>query len=269
MEKHSDKTVLITGITEGIGKALATEFASNGYNLIGIARHKEELEEVAKKVAEPFGVQMGYIVKDLTKDGAAKEIYEQVKEWGNPVDVLVNNAGMSQKGEFVEIPVEKHLALVHLNIVALTHLTRLFLEDMVQRNSGRILQLGSISGFQPGPLQAVYHASKAYVVSFSEALAIELEDKNSAVTVTCLCPGPTDTDTFEKADMQDSFLMQFKDTIMQKPEEVARGAYKALMSGERIYIPGTSNKVMTFLRRVMPRGVQSRIQKKFYESYEE
>lgn len=269
MEEQRHKTVLITGITGGIGRALAVEFASKGYNLIGISRHEEELKEVAKTVAEPQGVQMGYIVKDLTQDGAALEIYEQVKEWGNPVDVLVNNAGMSQKGEFVEISTAKHLALLHLNIVALTHLTRLFLKDMVERDSGKILQLGSISGFQPGPLQAVYHASKAYVVSFSEALAIELEDMKSSVTVTCLCPGPTDTETFSKADMSDTVLMQFKDTIMQEPEEVASGAYKALMDGERIYIPGTSNKVMTFLRRVMPRSTQSRIQKKFYESYEE
>ena len=269
MEKHQNKSVLITGITAGIGKALALEFASKGYNLIGISRHKEELEDVATTIAKPHGVQMGYIVKDLTKDGAALEVYEQVKEWGNPVDVLVNNAGMSQKGEFAEIAVEKHLSLIHLNMVALTHLTRLFLEDMVKRDSGKILQLGSISGFQPGPLQAVYHASKAYVVSFSEALAIELEDMGSAVTVTCLCPGPTDTETFSKAGMSDALLMQFKDAIMQEPEEVARGAYKALIEGERIYIPGTSNKIMTFLRRVMPRRAQSKIQKKLYESYEE
>lgn len=269
MKQKNKPSVLITGITGGIGKALAREFAVKGHNLIGISRHEDELKEVVEQVALPNGVYMDYIVKDLADDKAPQEIYEQVREWDLEVDILVNNAGISQKGDFVNMSPEKISAMIHLNMLALTQLSRLFLKDMVRRDKGKILQLGSISGFQPGPLQAVYHATKAYVVSLSEAMSIELEDMKSSVTVTCLCPGPTDTESFSKADMSDTLVMEFKDKIMHDPDEVARGAYKALMDEERIYIPGVANKIMTFVRRAIPRSTQSRIQKKFYESYEE
>ena len=140
---------------------------------------------------------------------------------------------------------------------------------MVNRNEGKILQLGSIAGFQPGPLLAVYHASKAYVVSLSEALATELNDMNSDVTVTCLCPGPTDTNFFSKANMENTRVVKQKDKLMKEPKEVAEGAYKALMDGERLYIPGATNKIMTFIRRAIPKSMQANIQKQFYEQVEE
>jgi short-subunit dehydrogenase len=176
---------------------------------------------------------------------------------------------VGQKGNFVDIPAEKYSELIHLNVMSLTHLTRLFLREMVDRNEGKILNLGSVAGFQPGPLMAVYHATKAYVVSLSEAVATELEDMESKVTVTCLCPGPTDTNFFSRADLEDTNVVHYKDKTMQSPEEVAKGAYKALMDGERIFIPGTTNKVSTFIRRVIPKSTQSKFQKKFYETYEE
>lgn len=268
MEEGTNKTVLITGFSSGIGKALAQQFAKDKYNIIGVARDKGKMEETASDLSKK-GVEVYLIQKDLAQDGAAKEVYEEVKALGKPIDILVNDAGVGQHGKFVDIPYERYAHLIHLNIISLTHLTRLFLEDMVKRDHGRILNLGSIAGFQPGPLLAVYHATKAYVVSLSEALATELEEMDSKVTVTCLCPGPTDTDFFSRADMEETNVVHYKDKLMLPPEEVAEGAYKALMDGERIFIPGTMNKVTTFIRRVIPKSTQSKTQMKYYEHHEE
>lgn len=269
MKENTNKTVLLTGISSGIGKALAKEFAEDGYNLIGVARNKEKLNEVASELSNTFDVDVQVIAKDLARDGAAQEIFDEVQKMNKKIDVLVNDAGVGQRGNFVDIPAEKYSELIHLNVMSLTHLSRLFLKQMVDRDEGKILNLGSIAGFQPGPLMAVYHATKAYVVSLSEAMATELEDMGSKVTVTCLCPGPTDTNFFSRADMENTNVMHYKDQMMQSPEEVAKGAYEALMDGERIFISGASNKVTTFVRRVIPKSTQSKIQKKFYETYEE
>lgn len=269
MEKAKNKTVLITGISSGIGRALAHEFAAAGYNLIGVARDFEKMESTADELRQQHGVEVKLLQKDLAQDGAAQEIYDEVKSYSLPVDILVNDAGVGQHGRFIDIPFERYSQLIHLNVVSLTHLTSLFLKDMVDRDEGKILNLGSIAGFQPGPLVAVYHATKAYVVSLSEALATELEEMNSKVTVTCLCPGPTDTDFFTRADMEETNVVRHKDKTMQQPDEVAKGAFKALMDGERIHIPGTTNKVTTFIRRVIPKSTQSKIQMKYYETKEE
>ncbi len=266
--KDNKKNVLITGITSGIGRALAHQFAKNGYSLVGVARNEEKLKEVSSELQNKYGVDVYTISKDLSKN-TAEEVYQEVKGMNRKVDVLVNDAGIGQRGNFSEIAYDKYEELINLNIKTLTHLTHLFLVDMVQRDEGKILQLGSIAGFQPGPLLAVYHASKAYVVSLSEALATELDDMGSKVTVTCLCPGPTDTGFFSRADMEETNVVAHKDKLMAPPEEVAEGAYKALMDGERIYIPGATNKVMTFIRRAIPKSLQSRMQKKFYETNEE
>lgn len=269
MKEGTQKTVLITGFSSGIGKALSHHFAKDGYDIIGVARDKDKMENTAGELRREHGIDVKLVQKDLAQDGAAKEVYEKVKGFGKPIDVLVNDAGVGQHGKFVDIPYERYAHLIHLNVISLTHLTRLFLEDMVDRDQGRILNLGSIAGFQPGPLLAVYHATKAYVVSLSEALATELEEMESKVTVTCLCPGPTDTDFFSRGDMEETNVVHHKDKLMKKPEEVAEGAYKALMDGERIFIPGTMNKVTTFIRRVIPKSTQSKTQMKYYEHHED
>lgn len=181
---------------------------------------------------------METVAIDLTQEDSPLALYHEVKNRGYVVDILVNDAGVGQHGYFVEVDWNKYLEIIHLNILALTKLTHLYAKDMVSRNQGKILQLGSISGFQPGPLMAVYHASKAFVVSLSEAMATELEDMDSDVTITCLCPGPTETAFFVKADMLDTNVYQNKEKTLMQPEEVAEGAYKALMEGERIYISG-------------------------------
>lgn len=263
------QTVLITGASSGIGRALAHEFASHGYDIIGVARNEEKLKEISAELKEAHGIEVFTLSKDLATDGAAKEVYDEVKKFGRTINILVNDAGVGQRGKFVDIPFEKDSELIHLNVLALTHLTNLYLKEMVERNEGKIMQLGSIGGFQPGPLMAVYHATKAFVVSLSEALATELEDMGSDVTVTCLCPGPTDTSFFSRADMEETNVVHYKDKTMQSPDEVAKGAYKALMDGERIFIPGAMNKVTTFIRRAIPKSTQTKLQKKFYETYEE
>ncbi|MDT0643501.1 SDR family oxidoreductase [Zunongwangia sp. F363] len=269
MANESKKTVLLTGATSGIGKALAHEFGKNGYDIIAVARNEKELENITSEIQNQHGVEVFTIVKDLAHDGAGQEVFNEAQKVDRTVNILVNDAGVGQRGNFVDIPFEKDQEIIHLNILALTQLTKLYMKEMVQRNEGKILQLGSVAGFQPGPLVAVYHATKAYVVSFSEALATELEDMGSDVSITCLCPGPTDTNFFSRADMENTEVVAHKDKLMQTPEEVAKGAYKALMNGERIYIPGAPNKVMTFIRRAIPKSLQSKMQKQFYETHEE
>lgn len=264
-----DKTVLITGASSGIGKALAHEFAGAGYDVIGVAGTQEKLEELKNELQDQFGIKVFTIQKDLATDGAAGELYKEVKQTGRTVNILVNDAGVGKRGKFVDIPSEKDSELVHLNVVSLTNLTKLYLKEMVERNEGKILNLGSIAGFQPGPLMAVYHATKAYVVSLSEAIATELDDMGSEVTITCLCPGPTDTNFFSRADMEGTNVVHHKNKTMQPPEEVAKGAFEALMDGERIFIPGATNKVMTFIRRAIPKKMQANMNKKFYEMHEE
>lgn len=269
MKTDKRKTVLITGASSGIGKALAHRFAANGYDIIGVAHKPDKLKTFSEEIKDQYEVEVMTIEKDLAHDGAGKEVYEEVKKLNRTINILVNDAGVGQRGNFVDIPFERDEELVHLNILALTQLTKLYLKDMVARNEGRILMLGSVAGFQPGPLLAVYHATKAYVVSLSEAIATELSDMGSEVTITCLCPGPTDTDFFSRADMENTNVVHHKDKLMVPPEEVAEGGYKALMDGERVFIPGASNKIMTFSRRVMPKSVQAKMQKKFYETNEE
>ncbi|MDT0651546.1 SDR family NAD(P)-dependent oxidoreductase [Autumnicola edwardsiae] len=269
MESNEKKTVLITGATSGIGKALAHKFAGNGYDIIAVSRNEDELNKITSEIQNQYGVEVFSIKKDLAQDGAAKEVYSEVKQTKRTVNILVNDAGVGQRGNFVDIPTEKDSEIIHLNVLALAQLTKLYAKEMVERDEGRILNLGSIAGFQPGPMMAIYHATKAFVVSFSEALATELKDMKSAVTVTCLCPGPTDTNFFSRADMENTNVVANKDKLMESPHKVAEEGYEALMKGERIHIPGASNKVMTFTRRVIPKSLQAKIQKKFYETHEE
>lgn len=268
-DNYPGKTVLITGASSGIGRALAREFAKHQFNIIAVALHDKSLTAIKNELLSNYRIEVETIAIDLTEEGAPEALYQEVKNRGYVVDILVNDAGVGQHGYFVEVDWNKYLEIIHLNIIALTKLTHLYAKDMVNRNDGRILQLGSIAGFQPGPLMAVYHASKAFVVSLSEAMATEFEDMDSDVTITCVCPGPTETAFFVKADMLDTNVYQNKEKTMMQPDEVAEGAYKALMDGERIYIPGAMNKVTTFIRRAIPKSMQARMQQKYYETSED
>jgi short-subunit dehydrogenase len=260
-----NQTALITGASSGIGKALAHQFAGKGFNIVAVASKNARLDLAAAELRAQHNVEVTEITRDLAEASGPQEVYEEICQRGIVVDILVNDAGVGQGGPFSDYALEQDLHLIRLNVEALTILTKLFLKDMLARNSGRILNVGSVAGFQPGPLLAVYHATKAYVNSFSEALAEELKD--TRVTVTLLCPGPTDTDFFRRADLEDSRV--YESGMLMEPEKVAEVAYDALMSGERVVIPGLSNRVMTFTRRMMPLALQAKFNKKFYEVKEE
>src|SRR5690606_26955724 len=192
----SSETTLITGASSGIGYHLAREFAKHGHPLIVVAPVLAEVERVATEIQREFKVGVQPLAKDLSQEHAADELFAALSGSGTRVDILVNNAGLGQRGKFWENPPERDITMIRLNIEAVVRLTRLFLPPMLQRGSGRILNTASIAGFEPGPNLAVYHASKAFVLSLSEALATELD--GTGVTMTALCPGPTDTDFFEK-----------------------------------------------------------------------
>ena len=185
------KTALITSASGGIGYELAKLFANDHYNLVLVARNASKLAQVADELQRQFGISAKSIPLDLTAPTAPQFLFDQLQREDIAVDILVNNAGYGVFGEFAKIPLEDTLGQIQLNVTALTHLTKLFLGSMIERRSGKIMNVASVAGFQPGPLMAVYYATKAYVISFSEALANELADKG--VTVTCLCPGATET----------------------------------------------------------------------------
>lgn len=191
------ETALITGAASGIGLALAHEFASHGHSLILTSRLESELREVAAELTSTHKIDVGIIAADLEDPASPQKIFDSVERERVQIDILVNNAGLGCRGKFWEIPIEQEFSIVRVNIEAVLRLTHLFLPSMVSRNRGRLLTTASIAGFEPGPLLAVYHASKAFVLSFSEALATELED--TEITVTALCPGPTDTDFFSES----------------------------------------------------------------------
>ena len=192
-------TALVTGASAGIGEEIARVHAEQGGDLILVARRQDRLDALAASIAQEHGVRVDVIAMDLSKTGAAKRLYTKVQEMGLVVDVLVNNAGLGAHGSFHESDLKRQTQMLQVNITALTELTHLFVQDMVDRGAGRILNVGSTAGFLPGPLQAVYYATKAYVNSFSQAIANELE--GTGVTVTVLCPGPVATEFQEVADL--------------------------------------------------------------------
>src|ERR1700687_5397122 len=222
-------TVLITGASGGIGYELAKLFARDHHDLVLVARSADKLGQVAAEL-QVHGVTVKTIVLDLALPVAPKFLYDQLQRENVAIDILINNAGFGAFGEFAQMPEEEILGQIQLNITALTLLTRLFLPSMVQRRAGKIMNVASPADFQPGPLMAVYYATKAYVLSFSEAIADEL--RNSGVTVTALCPGPTETGFAAVAKMGGSRL--FKMTRPARSDAVARAGYEAMKRGKRI-----------------------------------
>jgi uncharacterized protein len=252
------QTALITGASGGIGLDLAREFAKDGYNLVLVARSKDKLVSIANDFAKQYNISATVIAKDLSKASAPDELYSELKTQGVQIDALVNNAGFGTYGKFVETPTEQELQIMQLNMVALTHLSKLFAKDMVTRKNGKILNVASTAAFQPGPLMAVYYASKAYVLSFSEALANELE--GTGVTVTVLCPGPTASGFQERAAMQESKLVQKGGMVpMMTSEDVAAQGYQATKRGQSVVIPGFMNQMGTLMSRFLPRKTVTRI----------
>ena len=252
---------LVTGATEGIGYELARCFARGPHDVVLVARDGEKLERVAAEISASCGVRVSTIAQDLSGHDGARLLFDEVRRRRIVVDVLVNNAGVGTYGLFAEADLERELAMMRLNMISLTVLTKLFLTEMLQRGSGRILNVASTAAFQPGPLMAVYYASKAYVVSFTEALANELQGSGIAASV--LCPGPTRSGFEARAGMSASKL--FRRRGVMKASDVAEIGYREFMKGKTTIIPGLRNKILVFGVRLGPRKLLPSIVRRFQE----
>jgi len=253
--------VLITGASVGIGRELAKLFAQGRYNLVVVARGGSRLSQLAADLQQQFGISAKPFALDLTSSAAPQFLFDQLQRENIAIDVLVNNAGYGKLGAFAEVAYQESAGQIDLNITALTHLTKLFLSPMLERRSGKILNVASTAGFQPGPLMAVYYATKAYVISFSEALANELQ--GTGVTVTCLCPGATDTEFQTRAGTEETTL--FRRMRPMDASAVALDGYRALMKGKPLVISGFRNRLLMESLRISPRRVVTRVSRKFLE----
>ncbi len=253
---------LVTGASTGIGEEIARELARRGWSLVITARSEERLASLAAELRSEHGVQVGVIAGDLTQAGMPARLEEATEGSGVPIDLLVNNAGFGQYGEFLESDLDRELAMIQLNVTAVTELTKRFARPMAERGRGRILNVASTAAFQPGPLMSVYYATKAYVVSFSEALRQEL--RAHGVTVTTLCPGPTSSEFQSRARMEESPL--FNRMSVPSSATVARYGVDATLAGRGIAVQGLMNRILATLTRFAPRsilpGIVRRIQEK-------
>ncbi len=247
--KNNGQHVLLTGGTSGIGHELAKLFAKDGYSLTIVARTEADLVRVADELRALGAPEVHTLAKDLMDPQGPFEVCREVNR---PVDILVNDAGQGAWGDFLDIDIERELAIIRLNIDAYIILTKHFLKEMVARGSGKVLNVASVAGKVPGPLQAVYHATKAFVLSWSEAVKFEIRD-TKGVTITDLMPGATDTDFFHKAGMERAVVVQ--EDKLAPPADVAKDGYEALMKGEDRVISGLMNKINITMSNVMPDAV--------------
>lgn len=245
------QTVLITGASSGIGYELSKIFASNGYNLVLVSRSTGDLENLSRQLAEKHNIQARTISKDLSKNTAPKELYDEIVADGIVITVLVNNAGFGLSGKFVDLSIEEQIEQIQLNITSLTLLCKLFGKDMTRKRGGKILNVASTAAFQAGPFMSTYYASKAYVLSFSEGINNEL--KKHGVHVSVLCPGPTRTKFWERSENRHSKLL--KVPWVMRANDVAAIAYSGLMKRKKIIIPGKMNNFLVFSIRFMPRSI--------------
>ena len=244
-----NNTVLITGGSNGIGRELAKLFAKDGYDLVIVSRNQQNLESTAIMLRADYGIKVTTISKDLFNPHSSAELYESLISKNIHIDVLVNNAGHGAYGLFAENDLKKQQDIIQLNITSLVTLTHLFLKDMLEAGHGKILNLSSIASQVPGPWQAVYHATKSFVQSFTEAIRSEVKDKG--IVVTALLPGITDTDFFNKADMNSSKAVQDEDSKAD-PAGVAKDGYEALMAGKDKVISGLKNKLQMGISNITP-----------------
>lgn len=246
--KNDKHYALVTGGTTGIGYELAKLLAQDKYNLIIVARNENDLQKAATEIRSHYQVDVITIAKDLFERRNAFDLYHDIKARDIEIEVLVNNAGHGHYGEFIDTNLSMELQIIDLNVASLVIITKLFLKDMVERRSGKILNLSSIASKAPGPWQSVYHGTKAFVQSFTEAVRHEVKDLG--ITVTVLLPGATDTDFFRKADMEQSKIAQ--EEKLDDPAAVAKDGYKALMSGDDMVVSGVKNKLQVAMAGVTP-----------------
>jgi short-subunit dehydrogenase len=248
-------TALVTGASGGIGEALARLLAMNGHDLVLVARREKALQSLAVELEGVHGARSLVVPADLVDPAAPRAIAQKVEAAGRTIDVLVNNAGYAVHGPIAENAERAELDMLQVNVMALVHLTKLFLPAMVERGRGRVLNVASTAAFAPGPFMAGYYASKAFVLSWSEGLAAEAAA--SGVTVTALCPGPTETGFATTAGVQKTRLFR-KDAVMDAAS-VARAGFRGLMSGARVVVPGMRNKVLVASGRFAPRRLSSAV----------
>ena len=250
----NERTVLITGGSAGIGLELARLFARDNWKLVLLARHRQSLLEVSEQLSHEFGIQSQIIVADLSHPHAVEEAYSQLQERQTSIQCLVNNAGFGANGDVDELPLELQLDMIQTNVTALVELTQRLLPQLMYFR-GKVLNVASTAAFQPGPHMAIYYATKAFVLSFSEAIAEELAPKG--VHVSTLCPGPVPTGFQERAGIKETKLVKGPMTL--PADEVARIGYEGLMKGKRLIIAGTLNRVMVQSLRFSPRRLVTKV----------
>ena len=256
------KTALVTGATSGIGYELAKLFARDGHDLVIVARSSDALARVAGDF-RALGVSVTTITADLSQPGTPDAILGEIRLRNTAIDFLVNNAGYALYGPFAQSRLSQDLAMMQLNMTSLVHLTRIFLDEMLARGEGHILNVASTAAFQPGPLMALYYASKAFVLSFSEALHDEL--RGTGVTVTALCPGPTETGFKKQAGVENLRLVSGK---LTSAESVARDGYRAMVRGQSVVISGLRNQVMMWGSKLSPRSIPIAIIRRLHQRVE-
>jgi short-subunit dehydrogenase len=258
MNDVNSETVLITGASSGIGLELAKCFAADGCRLILVARNTEAMEKLATELRLKNKIEAVVLTADLSLSETPKQIFEKLSAQKISVDVLVNNAGFGLHGAFAGLSLPRQLEMLQVNITALTELTGLFLPEMIRRKRGGILNVGSVAGFQPGPNMAIYYATKAFVLSFTEALAEELSETSLKVSV--LCPGPTETNFGKVARGEKARAVQVS---KMTAEEVAHRGHRDFRDRKIISVPGLRNKIFIFLNRLVPRWFPRKVVK-FY-----
>ena len=261
--KHKARsTALVTGGSVGIGLELARQFATHGHDLILVARGRDSLEAAAGTLEGRYGIRVTVIASDLADPDSPQRLYDAILDEGIDVAYLVNNAGFGLGGAFADTDLNTELDMIQVNVASVVHLTKLFMQPMLKRKAGGILNVASTAAFQPGPLMSVYYASKAFVLSFSEALAEEL--RNSGVHVTCLCPGATATNFADTAGTSNTRL--FARLGVESAEDVARVGYNALMRGDRVAMTTMRSRVMILSERLAPRRLVTRLSRMTQEN---
>ena len=248
------ENVLITGSTSGIGKAFAEKFASMGNNIILVSRDRQKLEQQQLYLQNQYHVTVNFIAHDLSKEDAVDLIMEQIYNWNIPVDFLINNAGFNECGLFTKIDISTEIKMIDLHIRFVTQLTKRILAIMEKNNYGHILNVGSTGSFIPSPSDAVYSATKSYIMSFSNALYGEY--KNTGIKITLLCPGATETEFARKANIEQTLLFKF---AVMKPKQVVKIAYPKIVKGKRLIIPGLYNKFLVLCSKIMPLNITNKL----------
>lgn len=245
------KTALITGASSGLGYELCKQFALDNINIVLVARNKTRLKEVSDELERDYGISVIAIPIDLSAPDAAKQLHSKVQEKGLSIDYLVNNAGIGFYGQFCESDPNANLGMINLNVLALIQLTRLFLPAMIEKGQGRILNVASLAGYQPGcPGAAVYYASKSFVLSFNRGLSVEL--KGSGVTTTALCPGAMNTEFHTKGGFSQTRLYRY---LISDPKMNAKQGYCAMQQGKSAIVPGIINKLLAIAGEIPPRQI--------------